>query len=119
MKPVNQTIYGTPCGNCFAACVASILELELEEVPNFVAAEKNWFDVLNAFMASFRLYPLFLQGKSAFTPLGNYIVSGKSPRDPKILHSVVYNSGVMVHDPHPSRSGIGEVYDMCIFVYIM
>jgi predicted subunit of tRNA(5-methylaminomethyl-2-thiouridylate) methyltransferase len=38
MKPVKQTIFGLG-GNCFAASIASILELPVEEVPNFMAIE--------------------------------------------------------------------------------
>jgi hypothetical protein len=35
MRPVEQTCFDLKNGNCFAACIASILELPLEEVPNF------------------------------------------------------------------------------------
>lgn len=35
MKPVHQTNFQRGTGNCFAACLASILEMPLEEVPNF------------------------------------------------------------------------------------
>lgn len=34
MIPVDQTTYGHTDGNCFSACVASILEIPIEEVPN-------------------------------------------------------------------------------------
>lgn len=34
MTPVAQTILKPPTGNCFAACVASILELPVATVPN-------------------------------------------------------------------------------------
>ena len=32
MKPVDQTSFGFPGGNCFSACVASILELPIDDV---------------------------------------------------------------------------------------
>jgi len=35
MKPIFQTIINNKTGNCQAACIASILEVPLEEVPNF------------------------------------------------------------------------------------
>ncbi len=41
MKPVNQTLFGDGNGNCFTACVASILELPIEAVPNFCADSKG------------------------------------------------------------------------------
>lgn len=31
MKPVDQTIFGKPGGNCLAACIATILELPLDD----------------------------------------------------------------------------------------
>jgi len=31
MRPVEQTTFGVPTGNCFGACVASLLELD--EIP--------------------------------------------------------------------------------------
>ena len=37
MKPVYQTVFGKHNGNCMSACIASILELELDDVPNFCA----------------------------------------------------------------------------------
>jgi hypothetical protein len=41
MKPVFQTRYGEGRGNCFQAALASILDLELEEVPDFVSAYRD------------------------------------------------------------------------------
>lgn len=35
-----------------------------------------------------------------------YIVSGLSPRD--VTHVVIYMNGQMIHDPHPSGSGVRE-----------
>jgi hypothetical protein len=35
MKPVFQTIFDSDGGNCLTACIASILELPIDEVPNF------------------------------------------------------------------------------------
>lgn len=44
MKPVEQTEYGKGKGNCFSACVASILEIGIEDVPHFCEENKGtWF----------------------------------------------------------------------------
>lgn len=42
MKPVEQTKLTYPDGNCFAACVATLLELPLEAVPDFKG--DGWYD---------------------------------------------------------------------------
>lgn len=34
MRPVLQTRFGDPMGNCWEACLASILAVELDEVPD-------------------------------------------------------------------------------------
>lgn len=36
MKPIDQTTFGVPGGNCFSACVASLLELSIDDVPYFM-----------------------------------------------------------------------------------
>jgi len=41
MKPVNQNAFTDGTGNCFSACLASILELSIDEVPNFVKDSKG------------------------------------------------------------------------------
>jgi len=35
MKPAMQTIFDDVYGDCFGACVASIFEFPIEEMPNF------------------------------------------------------------------------------------
>lgn len=47
MIPVKQSIVGDgkegrPMGDCFRACVASIFELPLEDVPHFVGNGASW-----------------------------------------------------------------------------
>lgn len=48
MKAVYQTIYGSG-GNCWQAVVASLLDLELDQVPHFVSFP-NSFEVHDAFL---------------------------------------------------------------------
>lgn len=37
MQPVKQTIHDSKTGNCVSACLASLLDVELDTVPNFLA----------------------------------------------------------------------------------
>lgn len=41
MIPVNQNNFTPEEANCFSACVASILELTIDEVPNFLTESKG------------------------------------------------------------------------------
>lgn len=114
MKPVDQTTFGEE-GNCFAACVASILELPIEEVPNFCVAypHDTWFEEFNRWLEPRGLACVSMQADvvdveafCASAPRIPLIVDGRSPRGRR--HGVVYVDGKLAHDPHPSRDGIIE-----------
>lgn len=116
MKPIHQTIFGngengTPRGNCFAACIASILELSLDEVPNFCARHADWREAANLWLSDRGLFyvDVNLPGDLRDEHVrfwGYHVISGVSPRN--IRHSVVGFGGSMVFDPHPSGAGLLE-----------
>lgn len=118
MKPVDQTTFGVPGGNCFSACVASLLELEVEEVPYFMG-EPDWFFAFNRWLRPRGLYAMNFEGHperfQGFVPDdARCILGGRSPRGP---HAVVGTmSGVTLHDPHPSRDGLLDIEDSTILV---
>jgi hypothetical protein len=117
MKPVKQT---TP-RNCMAACTASIMEIECDDVPHFFhgdkwdylkqvewLAEKGWA-VVEHKLVNDSVWPP--------TPGLFCIICGDSPRNAEIRHAVVARTGKygefddcgfceMVHDPHESNAGI-------------
>jgi len=93
MISVYQTIDG-PDGNCFPACVASILEIKIEDVPEF----QGW-DGLRQ----------WLRGRG-------WVLSFFQPDDPAAdewtiaslltlrgFHAVVCFGGKIVHDPSPRQ----------------
>ena len=47
MIPVNQTTFNTK-GNCFEACIASMLEIDLNQVPFF--SKDNWYKECNEWL---------------------------------------------------------------------
>ncbi len=108
-----------PGGNCFAACVASILELPVGAVPNFCDAEGDWLMAANQWFSKYGLAILdvdlpedgSLRGINALVHGMPVIISGKSPRG-DFDHAVVgeyrrLDDGrhqlAYVHDPHPSN----------------
>ncbi len=126
MKPVEQTILGHPEGNCFAACLASILELPLDEVPLFKMeqwqlAYNEWLRPSGLAIISVPL-PEGIQSQPAeilryFMP-GYTILAAQSPRF-DCLHAVVCWNGEIVHDPHPQRHmGVGEWKEVDLLVAI-
>lgn len=128
MKKIDQTKFGAPDGNCFAACVASILGLEIEDVPEFQwgedgkVDEDGWWLRFEKWLRergwSVMMFPINentdpLPWIPAGIPL---LTGGKSPRG-NFLHSIVYMSGKVFHDPHPSRAGFvnGVTQDVAAF----
>ncbi len=120
MIKVEQTILGEN-GNCFAACVASILELPIKKVPNLGIGTENydwaeWMLAWNQWLAD-RNFGLSVvhyyewEGVSNTKPHGYSILSAKSPRlkEQDLNHAVVCLNGEIVFDPHPQREmGVGS-----------
>lgn len=118
MKPVDQTKFGFPEGNCFEACVASILEIPIEAVPRY-PDESSWFEFYQDWIKQFGLTLIDIDGSSGVKPQGYSIMSGMSPRG-KFMHATVALDGEMVHDPHSDRTGIvqGGPLEYCLFVVL-
>ena len=109
MKPVLQTIAGKQ-GNCLCACIASLLEIDLQEVPYPVINDQQeelnkWLiDNYDMFMISLSLNP---DGYLPSAFKNNYVIGcGKSFNN--IMHAVICRDGKIVHDPFP---GSGLTYD--------
>lgn len=129
MIPVTQTILHSEdrIGNCLQACVASIFELPIDDVPHFVELEDTWFMAMNEWCLSrFQCEPVMIEAKShpfqVFLGSCIYIASGVSPRasekEPDLLHSCVYKDDELIHDPHPDQTGIMDETDFILFVPI-
>lgn len=128
MKPLIQTNLHDPengvAGNCMAAAIASILECDIDSVPDLAQAvldetvpETHWYFVLAGQLLVFHSIAIetVLPTDAHLIPDHEYVVaSGRSPRG-DFGHSVVWKAGEMIHDPHPSGDGIvGEPYDYWI-----
>ena len=112
MKPVDQTIVAIEDGDCTRACLASILELPIDAVPNFMRFPK-WFDVMQGFLRSLD-YNCYGTGFPHSHKIREYAIKGfviasvDSRTFKNTTHSVVVNSkGVCVHDPNPNLAWKG------------
>jgi histidinol-phosphate phosphatase family protein len=114
MRCVDQTKFGVPEGNCFSACVASILHIPLTDVPAFCKYE-NWWERFNEWLKSYGYYASIIRYSETWSPEGFHILSGKSPRG-DFQHSVVAMGGDIVHDPHPSRAGVETRIDQIFII---
>lgn len=111
--PVDQTTFGRVEGNCFSACVASILELDIEQVPWFMGS-KDWWPGFTQWCDAVGAEAMYL-GMCAPDEVPRGYAIGGGPTDRTLtldtLHAVVLLDGVQVHDPHPSRAMLLEVTD--------
>lgn len=136
MRPITQTRFGEPEGNCFASCVASILECSLVDIPdlNDLPKGRNWLEWFNEGLAE-KGVGVYYAAASAKEPLNGYIPSGghfiaNGPGPRGLPHSVVMRAlsgrsdesgivsqdNVLTHDPNPSGEGILEVTSFCFVV---
>lgn len=114
MIPVMQTIIDPNSGNCLTAAVASILELDIAEVPNFAAihgdqcydAMNEWLEArgLRVLEIAFCDYETFC--KANFETIGDYCIITGPSTIPNRSHAVVgqvmkgYTIEI-VHNPLP------------------
>lgn len=122
MRTVHQTKFtdlatGT-CGNCLAACFASLMNISLEEVPQFEKMFDRedlfsaWEEVEEAIarLCAERNYKCFGR-KQPPVPHDNrfYIVSFTVP-DSLVNHCVIWRNGRIVHDPRPEKVELGQIH---------
>lgn len=114
MIPVKQSkLYakdGIHSGNCYAACIASLLDLPLWMVPPFedMFARGEWRERTDVWLA--KMFHVRMCRKWEHIPEQLpkfYIANGPSPRG--VDHSVIFSNGKLIHDPHPSDAGIEKV----------
>lgn len=109
VRPVDQTRFyeaGKSHGNCQQAAIASLLGLELDQVPNFIEqGDGQFWPSFWKFLAARGLICIELSGERHFDCY--HLAYGPSPRG--VSHAVVYRYGALAHDPHPSRAGILSV----------
>jgi len=115
MRRVMQTKFGgadapeAEQGNCMAACLASIFECSLEDVPDFAGSivGGGWFFHLQKWLAERNLSLLMLPAKPIDVPAGYAMAAVKSMTlaNPDDGHMVVVNNGTLAHDPNPKNTG--------------
>ena len=95
MKFVTQSRTGKN-GTCFRSCIASILNLEEKQVPDF--KEANLDPGVDKFLRKYGLrYEEVPAGE--LEPTGLHLALGTSPRGGQ--HAVVAENGSLKWDPHP------------------
>lgn len=142
MIPVAQTSFGPRVGDCFRACVASVLELPGEEVPHFFCAPvleagAGWWDFFLdwCWLRGVEIFVYYPENRDDGTwlhkhpgrwwercggcvpPSGYSILTGLSPRNyaSGVMHAVVCLNGVLAHDPRTDDPrGVLSAYEWMV-----
>ena len=112
-------------GNCWAACIATIIEEDLDNVPHFYGTDRVNNDTGDCWSAAQRwlwdrgysliCFEYTVKGISDILVEGYRntpcIITGKSQRFSSVNHAVVGmlnqdGSWTLLHDPHPDGTGI-------------
>lgn len=110
MKPVDQRADR----DCLQACIASIMEMDIDRIPDFGDEPGQWLR-LDQFMAEEFLRPVGVPAGRFCVPFNAYyLMVGIGPRG--LRHAVVGLNGKMVHDPHSSRAGLETIEHYILFV---
>ena len=136
MKKVYQENVDSLNGDCMRAVVASIFEEVIDDVPNFIEYENEWFNMFREFFRGkgykevIALYnpiifesilPEFsLDRLKEFKGVNGFFYATicsptYNPNGDKggVTHAVVVDSEFnIVHDPNPSSRGIKRVYPL-------
>lgn len=137
MKKVYQTIVDKDHGNCMQAAIASLLELELEEVPDFNEFSKNgntdFKNTLHGFIISYNYDACtinrrhnrdteFLKKVARFDGgvNGYFYASVPSQTYPDRTHAVIVDMDLnIVHDPNPNGKALNLSPDDVIDILVM
>jgi len=108
---VHQTSFGEE-GNCLAACVASLHDVNIQDTPNFALLDDWWSEFQMWMNDHTGLWPITTKRFGAIR--GSFIGTGLGERG--LLHSVVCvrteRLGVgVIWDPHPEAKRIPESLD--------
>lgn len=116
IRYIKQTRFGESEGNCFAACIACLFPIEIEDVPDFYSRYgSEWFDAFARWMNLFYVVPVMYSAEHKVPARDAlHLMGGLSPRG--IPHSVVGLNGAMIHDPHPSGAGLTHIEDYTFFI---
>jgi hypothetical protein len=121
VKPVDQLHAGTLGeGDCLMACAASVLEIPLGTLPEITKDnEGEWWLVFDKAIRERGFRIAELMNDPPLAPLGYAIAIGPTQRfDGQENHACVALDGDVVHDPHPSRSGLAGIDYWLTFVPI-
>lgn len=121
MIPIKQTKIWPESGNCFSACVASLLHLPIDDVPVFEndpGQEGSWVDKWQEWLRPRNLNFVCLKAGYNYTR-GYAIVSKSGAGHDGEPHAFIVRDGQPVFDPHPRVQDAKDMLSDWDYWYIL
>lgn len=114
MKPLKQTVWTEDDGNCLAAAICSILEMDIEQFPEMPPVCPEWQKITTDWLNSIGWHVVFVDYPPEMIK-GYHLMIGHIGGDENKYHCVVGFDGKVVHDPSPFRDENSEpIKNPCI-----
>lgn len=113
-----QTKDGYPAGNCLMACVASILECSIDDLPDLgdETHDGTWWALMRGALRDRGYEPVYTDVDPEYLrPPGFHLVYGNI-RGSSCGHVLVAKDGLIVHDPHPRRPGVERIHGWILLI---
>lgn len=101
MKKYNQKIVDNKIGDCFRACMATVLQVSPDVLPNDHSA--SWHSTWAVFLRQFGLDLIFGGREGAIWMGGYWIASVKSINYEDGNHAIVMQGSQVYHDPSTKK----------------
>lgn len=116
MQKVYQDIVDKGDGDCMRACIASLFELTIEQVPHFLRFGDSWFSTMCNFvdLVGHEMWGTGYPHKTKLSESLNfdgYVIAAVPSRTYEgVMHDVIVdiNTGCVAHDPNPNELWLGE-----------
>lgn len=115
MKPVFQTNTEPGSGDCFSACTASIFEVDIRSVPNFMEYG-SWLDHYNEWLKQYN-GQFALMEKSLLEYINTISIASVRSPGGDWNHAVLFRRNKFLFDPNPKYNIIYDeerVQDICL-----
>lgn len=135
MKKVYQKRVDKGDGDCMQATIASLFEVELEEVPDFIRCGNQWsikieeffkekgYATAKSFHRTDWTIPFYLEALEYDGGIGGYfyaVVLSQTFKEEGVTHAVVVDKELnIVHDPNPNGLALKLKAEDILYVYVV
>jgi len=118
MKFIDQMVFEKGKGDCVRACLASILEFPIKDMPNFWEVAYNveeFWKLVNTWISDNYNYNCLITKNLPTLECKDILcIAIGSPahcdgKECEEVHAVIWFEGKVIFDPHPNRAGLSKI----------